>query len=59
MKDTLFAMAAFKTDQMHLLKQSSNISVQANDEHCGKMKVLKGLLSTWYTDGDKVLLMCC
>jgi hypothetical protein len=52
-------MAAFKTDQMHLLKQSSNISVQANDEHCGKMKVLKGLLSTWYTDGDKVLLMCC
>jgi superfamily II DNA/RNA helicase len=56
MKDTLFAMYAFETDQMHLLKQSSNISVQANDEHCGKMKVLKGLLSTWYTDGDKVLL---
>ena len=30
--------------------------MQANDASCGKMSVLKSLLSTWYDLGDKVLL---
>jgi len=38
MKDMMFAMTAFDTDEPQRLNQSSNLSVQANDESCGKMK---------------------
>jgi len=38
MKDMMFAMTAFDTDEPQRLNQSSNLSVQANDESCGKMQ---------------------
>lgn len=49
-KDLMFAMTAFnafdlgESEVMSACYQSSNLSVQANDENCGKMRVLKVLL---------------
>ena len=46
----MFAMTAFdafdlgQSEVMSACYQSSNLSIQANDENCGKMRVLKVLL---------------
>ncbi|KAI3939632.1 hypothetical protein MKX01_038587 [Papaver californicum] len=57
-KDAELASAVFGTD-IHLVggnTQSESFMNLSDVEHCGKMRALEKLMSTWVLHGDKILL---
>ena len=57
-RDAEFASAVFGSDA-NLVggnTQSENFMGLSNVKHCGKMRALEKLLSSWILRGDKVLL---
>lgn len=57
-KDAELASAVFGTD-IHLVggnTQSESFMNLSDVEHCGKMRALEKLMSTWVLHGDKILV---
>ncbi|KAK7534580.1 putative DNA excision repair protein [Phyllosticta citricarpa] len=55
-KDLSDLQLAMPTQWKDLYHQRNNILTFANQEFCGKWKILRKLLQFWYANGDKVLV---
>jgi SNF2 family DNA or RNA helicase len=55
-KDVEHLKMAFPDEWRDLYAKADNIHQLANEEYCGKWKILRKLLKFWHGNGDKVLI---
>jgi SNF2 family DNA or RNA helicase len=55
-KELFYLQTAMPNEWRELYRQRDNIMNYANQDFCGKWKILRKLLKFWFSNGDKVLV---